>query len=150
MAQGSVTELSLPLPQAPDTRIYLRLSRQAKATVLSLTTATPDHVSSPRPLGSFVYALPDRSSAHQPLATTLQAHEATLEFATRLAKLLARKTQLPVYVSNSMSFETAILGGSVQEEMAAFEAIVDVVLQQLSAVDAKGNSSGQDALLPPQ
>ncbi|PHH74063.1 hypothetical protein CDD82_5121 [Ophiocordyceps australis] len=137
MAQGTVTELSLPLPDAPDTRIYLRLSRQAKATVLSLTTATPDDLSSPRPLGSFVYALADgRSSAHQPLATTLQAHEATLEFATRLAKLLARKTQLPVYVSNSMSLESAILGGSVQEEMAAFEAIVDVVLQQLSAAAA--------------
>lgn len=57
-----VVSLSLPLPRSLDTRIYLRLSTQAKALVLSLTTAAQDEVASPKPMGSFVYALPNVSS----------------------------------------------------------------------------------------
>lgn len=54
-----------------------------------------------------------------------------MEFTTRLAKLLARKTQLPIYVSNSMSFANAGMGGTVEEEMEAFKSIVQVTLSKL-------------------
>ena len=58
-AEGEVAQLSMPLPGSLDTRIYLRLSTQAKAIVLSLTTASPDELAAPCPMGSLVYALPD-------------------------------------------------------------------------------------------
>lgn len=57
--------------------------------------------------------------------------EPTLEFTSRLAKLLARKTQLPVYVGNSVSFAGAGLGGTVEEEMVAFKNIVEAIMPRL-------------------
>lgn len=57
--QNEAINMSLPLPRSLDTRIYIRLSTQAKAVVLSLTTATQDELSAPKPMGSFVYALPN-------------------------------------------------------------------------------------------
>ncbi|KPM43532.1 hypothetical protein AK830_g2984 [Neonectria ditissima] len=124
-------QLSLPVPQSLDTRIYLRLSTRAKAIMLFLATATQDEIAGPTPMGSFVYALPNRLNAGQPLSTTLYSSEASVEFTTRLAKLLARKTELPVYVSNSMSFANAGMGGTVEEEMEALKAIANVTLEKL-------------------
>lgn len=57
--QNEALNMSLPLPHSLDTRIYIRLSTQAKAVVLSLTTATQDELAAPKPMGSFVYALPN-------------------------------------------------------------------------------------------
>ncbi|KFA61524.1 hypothetical protein S40285_08944 [Stachybotrys chlorohalonatus IBT 40285] len=130
-ASGQVIEFSIPFPHSLDTRIHLRLATQAKAIMLSLTTASQDEIGAATSLGSFVYALPDRIQNQQPLATTLFSYEATVEFTTRLAKLLARKTQLPIYVSNSMSFANAGMGGTVEEEMEAFKSIVQVTLSKL-------------------
>lgn len=124
-------QLSVPLPMSLDTRIYLRLSTKAKAIMLFLATATLDELATPTSVGSFVYALPNRLNVGQPLSTTLYSTEASVEFTTRLAKLLARKTQLPVYVSNSMSFANAGMGGTVEEEMEAFKTIVNVTLGKL-------------------
>ncbi|KAM5356420.1 hypothetical protein ACJ41O_003066 [Fusarium nematophilum] len=133
MAADTV-ELSVPLPRSLDTRIYLRLSTKAKSVVLFLTTASQDELATPVPMGSFVYALPNRLDPGQPLSTTLYSSEQSVEFTARLAKLLARKTQLPVYVSNSISLANAGMGGTVEEEMEAFKAIVNVVLGRLQAV----------------
>lgn len=72
-----------------------------------------------------------RFNPGQPLATTLFSTESTVEFTTRLAKLLARKTQLPVYVTNSMSFANAGMGGTIEEEMEAFKSIVEATLARL-------------------
>lgn len=58
---SQLVSLSLPLPHSLDTRIYLRLSTRAKALVLCLTTATQDEGTSLKPMGSFVYALPNVS-----------------------------------------------------------------------------------------
>lgn len=60
--------------------------------------------------------------------------EPTIEFTTRLAKLLARKTQRPVYVGNSISLASTGLGGSVEEELDAFKKVVEVTLAQLQPV----------------
>lgn len=54
-----------------------------------------------------------------------------MEFTSRLAKLLARKTQLPVYVGNSVSFASAGLGGTVEEEMVAFRSVVEAIMPRL-------------------
>ncbi|KAI5458432.1 hypothetical protein BGZ63DRAFT_426834 [Mariannaea sp. PMI_226] len=135
MASETV-QLSIPLPRSLDTRIYMRLSTKAKAIMLFLSTATQDEVASPTPMGSFVYALPNRLDPGQPLSTTLYSSESTLEFTARLAKLLARRTGLPVYVTNSMSFANAGMGGTVEEEMEAFKCIVQVALERLQKAGA--------------
>lgn len=70
----------------------------------------------------------------QPLATTIYSVEATLEFTARLAKILAKKTQMPVYVGNSISFANTGLGGTVEEEMEAFKKVVEVTLDKLQGV----------------
>jgi hypothetical protein len=130
-ANAALAEFSIPLPRSMDTRIYMRLSTQAKAILLSLTSSSLDELGATSPMGSFVYALPDRFNAQQPLATTLFSMESTVEFTTRLARLLARKTQLPVYVSNSMKLDSAGMGGTVEEEMEAFKDIVQATLKKL-------------------
>ena len=62
-------QFSLPLPKSLDTRIYVRLSTQTKAIMLSLTTASQDEPASVAPMGSFVYGLPNvcapPASAHK-------------------------------------------------------------------------------------
>ncbi|KAL2195070.1 hypothetical protein P885DRAFT_41479 [Corynascus similis CBS 632.67] len=127
-------QLSFPLPRSLDTRIYLHLTVKAKAIVLFLTTASLEDAASPTPLGSFVYALPDKYNPSQPLATALCTVEPTIEFTTRLAKLLAKKTQRPVYVGNSISLASTGLGGTVDEEMDAYKKVVEVTLAQLPTV----------------
>lgn len=59
VAPNETVELSFPLPKAPDTRIHLRLTIQATSLLLFLTTIVNNDTSTMRPLGSFVYALPD-------------------------------------------------------------------------------------------
>ncbi|EAA32231.1 hypothetical protein GE21DRAFT_7253 [Neurospora crassa] len=132
-------QLSLPLPRSVDTRIYIQLTAKSKAVVLFLTTASAEEATSPTPLGSFVYALPDRYNPTQPLSTPLCTVEPTLEFTTRLAKLITRRTQLPTYVGNSVSFASAGLGGTVEEEMEAFKQVAELVLSKLEFANATPN-----------
>jgi hypothetical protein len=54
-----------------------------------------------------------------------------VEFTTRLAKLLARKTHKPVYVGNSMSFASAGMGGTVEEEIEGFKKVITVVMREV-------------------
>jgi len=142
-------EFSVALPRSMDTRIYFRLTVQAKAITLFVTTAAVDEANAPVPIGSFVYAIPDarvfpiqllghfwvtsmqRFNPSQPLATPLVVVEPTLEFTTRLARLLAKKSQMPVYVGNSISLASTGLGGTMEEEMEAFKKVVEVVLPRL-------------------
>lgn len=144
--QSQTVELSMLLPKALDTKIHIRLSFKTKAIILHLTTASLDELSAAANMGSFVYALPDRYNNAQPLATTLYPHEPTLEFATRIAKLLSRKLQMPIYVTNSISFANAGMGGTVEEEMEAFRVIVQIVLQKLQLAGVGGVASVLDGL----
>ncbi|KAK7747155.1 hypothetical protein SLS62_009097 [Diatrype stigma] len=82
----------------------------------------------------------DRYNPNQPLSTTIYSAEATLEFTTRMAKLLAKKTQMPVYVSNSISFVNTGLGGTVEEEMEAFKKVVEIALDKLKSVTPAASS----------
>ncbi|KAF3770647.1 hypothetical protein M406DRAFT_244789 [Cryphonectria parasitica EP155] len=124
-------QLSFPLPRSLDTRIYIHLTVQAKSIMLFLTTASADEMSSPPTMGSFVYSLPDKFNPSQPLSTPLFSVESSLEFTSRLARLLAKRAQLPVYVGSSVSLAGAGLGGTVEEEMEAFKTVVEVVTEKL-------------------
>lgn len=64
-------------------------------------------------------------------STPLYTYESSVEFTTRLAKLLARKAGRPVYIGNSISFESAGMGGTVEEEMEGFKRVVDVVMDEV-------------------
>jgi hypothetical protein len=68
---------------------------------------------------------------NQTLSTPLFTHGGTLDFTTRLSKLLARKIGKPVYVGNSSSFASAGMGGTVEEEMEGFRRVVEVIMELL-------------------
>ncbi|GAP92719.1 hypothetical protein SAMD00023353_8900100 [Rosellinia necatrix] len=124
-------QVSFPLPRGMDTKIHMRLTIQSKVILLFVTTVAAEDSDKPAPMGSFVYALPDKYNPAQPLSTTLYSAEANLEFTTRLARILARKTDMPVYVGNSISFASTGLGGAMEEEMEAFKQVVGVALDKL-------------------
>lgn len=149
-ASHAPIEISFPLPKAGNTNINLQLRDNGPNITLFLTTSTPDAASA-IPLGSLVYAMPNvccqpltvssqgsadqliqRATPSQPLSTPLFTHSATLDFTTRLSKLLARKTGKPIYVSSSMSFANAGMGGTVEEEMEGFKRVVEVVMGLLN------------------
>ncbi|KAI3321754.1 hypothetical protein HD806DRAFT_501865 [Xylariaceae sp. AK1471] len=132
-------QVSFPLPRGMDTKIHMRLKIQSKAILLFLTTVAAEDSDKPAPMGSFVYALPDKYNPSQPLSTTIYSAEATLEFTTRLAKILAKKTKMPVYVGNSISFANTGLGGTMEEEMEAFKQVVAVALDKLQPVIQTAN-----------
>jgi hypothetical protein len=79
------------------------------------------------PGGLFANQRIQRASPAETLSTPLFTHGGTLDFTTRLSKLLARKTGKPVYVGNSISFASAGMGGTVEEEMEGFRRVVEVV-----------------------
>ncbi|KAJ4288474.1 hypothetical protein N0V90_011710 [Kalmusia sp. IMI 367209] len=119
--------VAFPLPKAPQTNIHLQLYNNGPNVLLFLTTSTPES-STAAPLGSLVYAMPNRTNPSDPLSTPLFTPQNTLDFTTRLAKVLARKLKRPVYVGNSMSFASAGMGGTVEEEMEGFRRVVEVVV----------------------
>ncbi|KAL1866357.1 hypothetical protein Daus18300_006821 [Diaporthe australafricana] len=137
-------QLSFPLPRSLEARVFVHLTIQAKCIMIFLTTAAADELATPPPMGSFVYALPDKLNPGQPLSTPLYTAGSSEEFSTRMAKLLAKKTRLPVYVANSMSFSSTGLGGTVEEEMEAFKRVVEVVTGKLQ--DVKRITTGVSAM----
>ncbi|PVI00162.1 hypothetical protein DM02DRAFT_527605 [Periconia macrospinosa] len=124
-------EVAFPLPRAPQTNIYLQLRDNGPNILLFLTTASTDSVATP-PLGTFVYAMPNRVNPSGTFSTPLFTQTSTIDFTTRLAKVLARKLGKPVYVGNSMSFANAGMGGTVEEEMEGFKQVVEVVVKLLN------------------
>lgn len=69
-----------------------------------------------------------RNNPSDPLSTPLFTPPTTLDFATRMARVLTRRLKKPVYVGNSISFSSAGLGGTAEEEMEGFKRVVEVVV----------------------
>ncbi|KKF92753.1 hypothetical protein CFO_g4892 [Ceratocystis platani] len=128
---SKVTQVSLPLPRSMDTKIFVRMEVRDKSIMLFLTTAAVEDAGTTSSLGSLVYAISDRYNPAQPMATVLYSVESTVEPTTRLAKMITRKTGLPVYVSNSISLASTVMGGSPEEELEAFTKVVEVVAAKL-------------------
>ena len=78
----------------------------------------------------------------QTLSTPLYTYESSVEFTTRLAKLLARKTAKPVYVGNSISFASAGMGGTVEEEIEGFKKVIEVVIDEVRKSDGLEEFNG--------
>lgn len=85
--------------------------------------------------------LQQRINPGQTISTPLFTHESSLDFTTRLAKLLARKSRKPVYVGNSISFAGAGMGGTVEEEMQGFKKVVEVVMEEVRKNEGLVNGS---------
>ncbi len=68
-----------------------------------------------------------RYNPSQPMSTPLYNAPTSVDFATRMSKVLARKTKMPCYVGSSINLAGGAGGASVEEEMEAFRAIVGVV-----------------------
>lgn len=121
------------MPNALHTKIHVHITNQSNSLLLLATTTDPSTPSSsPTALGSFVYALPNlRDASEPPSSTPLYSQANTIDFATRLAKALARKAQKPCYVGWSGHFAGMGRGGDVEEEMAAFTQIFQLTSQCL-------------------
>lgn len=74
-----------------------------------------------------------RFNPTQPISTPLYTLPSTIDFATRLAKVLARRTGRPAYVGSSVSFAGSANGGTVEEETEGFRRIVEVVMAEYTA-----------------
>ncbi len=140
---------STPLPHSLDAQIHVRLTTRAKCLMLFVTTTGVDEGDTLAPLGSFVYAMPDvrpslrcvlyghqtdsvqRFKPSEPLCTNIYVDESSLEFAGRLARLVVKRTQQPVYVSCSLSLDRMGLGGTVEEVLEAFRAVAAPLLPLL-------------------
>lgn len=75
-----------------------------------------------------------RFNPSAPISTPIYKEEPTFDFATRIAKILVKKTQMHVYVSNSISLADTGLGGTFEEEMEVFKQVITVATDKLQHV----------------
>ncbi|KAL5338453.1 hypothetical protein BJX70DRAFT_197124 [Aspergillus crustosus] len=122
-------ELSFPLPKALHTTTHIHLTVLGNCTMVLLATSTPGESSgSVKPMGSFIYAMPDRTSPRSTISTTLYTTASTEEYASRIAKILARRMGVPVYLGSSV--DPVALGLLPEEEMEGLTRIVDTVMEE--------------------
>ncbi|RAK87427.1 hypothetical protein BO79DRAFT_197524 [Aspergillus costaricaensis CBS 115574] len=123
-----IKELSLPLPYTPHTTAHIHLTRHQTCSTVFLTSSTPgDAAGSIKPMGSFVYAMPDRMNPKNVLSTTIYSSPGSVEYTARVAKILARRMKTPVYVGGSI--EPATMGVMAEEEIEGVKRIVEVVVR---------------------
>lgn len=68
-----------------------------------------------------------RFQPSEPLCTELYTVAASVDFATRVAKIVARRTGKPTYIGCSVAFENA----TVEDEIASTKAAVDGIMIML-------------------
>ncbi|KAL5685268.1 hypothetical protein EMGR_004393 [Emarellia grisea] len=109
-------EISFPLPKALHTTAHVHLTILETCVTIFLATTTPGEPGgSLKPMGSFIYAMPDRHSPRSVISTVLYSSPSTEEYTSRVAKILARRMSLPVYVG--CSIDPRALELAVEEEM---------------------------------
>ncbi|EAU39477.1 predicted protein [Aspergillus terreus NIH2624] len=122
-------EISFPLPKALHTTAHIHLTLLDTCATVFLATSTPgDSAGSVRPMGSFIYAMPDRTNSRAAISTTLYTSPGTEEYTARIAKILARRTKVPVYVG--CSIDPTAIGLMPEEEMEGLTKIVNVVMER--------------------
>ncbi|KAG0158389.1 20S proteasome chaperone domain-containing protein [Penicillium digitatum] len=97
-----------------------------------LATSSPgDSGGSVKPMGSFVYAMPDRISPKSTISTTLYTSPSSIEYTARIAKILAQRFSMPVYVG--CSIDPHGMGLEVAEEMEGLSKIINVIMEKWEA-----------------
>lgn len=110
---------------------------------------------SPAALGSFVYALPNRFEPAQPLCTALYSVSGSVEFATRVAKIVCKRIGKadgerregnepahPRGVYVGCSVELGGVGGRMEEEGEGLRVAVEGIVGAL-ARETKGGFDGE-------
>ncbi|KAL8756976.1 MAG: hypothetical protein Q9199_002566 [Rusavskia elegans] len=120
-------QLAIPLPLTPHTTLHMQITTLDTSNLIFLTSTDPSSSGSQSALGSFVYAMPNRLRPSDPLCTALYSQTGSIEFANRVAKILARRTEKPTYVGCSVVFGNP----TVEEEMAGVRAVVDEVVKMM-------------------
>ncbi|KAJ5945361.1 hypothetical protein N7516_005529 [Penicillium verrucosum] len=122
-------EISFTLPKALHTTAHVHLNFLGHCAMVFLATSSPgDSGGSIKPMGSFVYAMPDRTSPKSTISTTLYTSPSSIEYTTRIAKILARRFSIPVYVG--CSIDPHGMGLEVAEEMEGLTKIVNVIMEK--------------------
>ncbi|KAK5789171.1 hypothetical protein VI817_008295 [Penicillium citrinum] len=76
--------------------------------------------------------MPDkRTSPKSTISTTIYTSPSSIEYTTRVAKILARRIGMPVYVG--CSIDPNALGLEVEEEMEGLSHIVNLVVEKYEA-----------------
>ncbi|KIW18325.1 hypothetical protein PV08_02613 [Exophiala spinifera] len=120
-------EISFPLPKHPHLNFHAHMSPLGTCVMVHLTTTDLDRSqTSLPPLGSFVYAMPNLRSDGDIISTPLATSGSSIDYATRMAKVLARRMRQPVYVGCSMNFA----GTTTEEEMEGFTVAVSEIMRQ--------------------
>ncbi|OAL26106.1 hypothetical protein AYO20_10240 [Fonsecaea nubica] len=119
--------ISFPVPRHPHLNFHAHLSFIGNCSMVLLTTTDIGHTESTLPpMGSFVYAMPAIGDDRNVISTPLATSGSNIDYATRMAKILARKMKQPVYVGCSMDFS----GTTAEEEMEGFAAVVDQIMER--------------------
>ncbi|CAG7990242.1 unnamed protein product [Penicillium olsonii] len=122
-------EVSFTFPKALHTTAHVHLNFMAHCAMVFLATSSPaESGGSIKPMGSFVYAMPDRTSSKSTIATTLYTSAPSIENTSRIAKILARRFFTPVYVG--CSIDPHGLGLEVEEEMEGLTKIINVIMEK--------------------
>ncbi|PYI27009.1 hypothetical protein BP00DRAFT_429779 [Aspergillus indologenus CBS 114.80] len=125
-------EISFPLPKALHTTAHIHLTLLDTCAMVFLATSTPgDSAGTVKPMGSLIYAMPDLKSPTTPLSTSIYSAPNSVEYTTRVAKILARRLRTPVYVGSSI--DPTSLGLQVEEEMEGLRQIVEAVVKRWEA-----------------
>ncbi|EEH39949.2 hypothetical protein PAAG_02138 [Paracoccidioides lutzii Pb01] len=120
-------QLSFPAPKSPYMTIHIHLTFFATSTLVFLTTTNIGESSnSPKPMGSFVYAMPDCTNPKNTISTPLYTSPSSLDYATRTARALAQRTSKPVYVGCNVDFS----GSTIEEQMEGFKKILETVMEK--------------------
>ncbi|MCJ1232513.1 hypothetical protein MMC14_000466 [Varicellaria rhodocarpa] len=72
------------------------------------------------------------------LSTALYSVANSVDFATRVAKIIARKTEKPAYVGCSVSFTGAV----VEEEIEGVRTAIDTIMSELEMIDDLPKTNG--------
>lgn len=78
--------------------------------------------------------------ASNTLSTALYTRDSSIDFTTRTAKILAMRMGMPVYVGGSVSFGGYGMGPTVEEEVDALRAVVEVVVGEVERRKDEGRS----------
>lgn len=148
---SSTKQLSIPLLLSAYTTLHIQTTCLETSTLTFLTTTDPSTAGSLSSLGSFVYAMPNvrpvfippfslhsslmsylqklnygqRFQPSEPLSTALYTLPSSIDFATRVAKILAKRTELPAYVGCSVGLR----GATVEEELEGVRLAVNGVIE---------------------
>jgi len=126
--------VSFPLPNTPQLRVHLKVTRQSHCQLIFLTSSTSEASS----MGSFVYAIPNKTdSSAIPACTPLYSNIETLDFTTKIAIGVAKRSRVPTYVSCTFTLSSAGVGGEVKEQVDAFQKIINVTNTVVKACETQ-------------